>query len=198
MNKRADRLHLGAGDVRFLGWYNLDLSRGYDLRDGLPGWADATVDAVYSCHLLEHLSYAEGQFLLEEIYRVLRPGGVARLGVPDFRLFVEAYVADDLEFSRNYFRRYVPPRAPAGLPDPAGAELRDFAGFGPIAGLLGIVYGWDHRSVYDERVLRTLLRRAGFTPDDIFRSAFGHDSMADLHLLDRHFADHTLFMEARK
>jgi hypothetical protein len=198
MNERSDRLHLGAGDVRFLGWYNLDLSRGYDLREGLPGWADGTVAAVYSCHLLEHLTYAEGQFLLNEVFRVLQPGGVARLGVPDFRLFAEAYVANDLDFSRNYYRRYVPPRAPAGRPDPTGAELRDFAGFGPIAGLLSIVYGWDHRSIHDEGVLRTMLRRAGFAAADIVRSAFGRDSQADLHLLDRHFADHTLFMEARK
>jgi SAM-dependent methyltransferase len=189
------KLNLGGGTQQLLGWINLDLRRGHDLRRGLPDWQDASVEAVYSCHFLEHVTHAEGERLLGEVYRVLKPGGVVRIGVPDFELFARAYVEDDEAFAEQYFARYL-----GGLePDPASVEdpqlLRSY---GPLGALIAIVHGWGHRAIYDERALRGALGRAGFPAASIRRCAFGQSHYYGHCELDRSFEDHTVFVEAEK
>jgi predicted SAM-dependent methyltransferase len=46
-------------------------------------WADGTVDAVYMGEVVEHFTAPDGEKLLKECHRVLRPGGVLRVRVPD-------------------------------------------------------------------------------------------------------------------
>lgn len=57
-------------------------------------YADASVDKIYSSHFLEHVPYANALRVLGECRRVLKPGGLFRLVVPDLlyhaRLYVEA------------------------------------------------------------------------------------------------------------
>ena len=62
-----------------------------DLRKRLP-FADNSVDAVYSSHVLEHLYRVEAQRLLKEAYRILKPGAVCRTLVPDLHTFVMQYL----------------------------------------------------------------------------------------------------------
>ena len=72
-------------------------------RNGGVKWADATrhiperdnsVEVVYSCHMLEHLTDAECAGYLREALRVLRPGGILRTAVPDVRYHVNRYLED--------------------------------------------------------------------------------------------------------
>lgn len=186
----AYRFHLGSGDLRFPGWINLDLRYGHDLRRGLPHWTDASVDAVYSCHFLEHVTHEEGEALLAEVHRVLRPGGTARIAVPDLERFARAYVDGDEEFARTYFERYCPPGEEAAP--------RRYAGLGAVGALLAIVHGWEHRAMYDETVLRLAFERAGFAPASIERHAFGEGGEAGLAAWDLRYDDHSLFVEATK
>ena len=65
----------------------------HDVRKRLP-FADASFDAIYASHLLEHLYLKEAEGLLADGYRLLRPGGVIRLVVPDLRTIVSRYIAD--------------------------------------------------------------------------------------------------------
>lgn len=53
-----------------------------NLTKPLP-FADGTVDAVYSSHFLEHVHFGDAQQILREVHRVLKPGGVVRLALPD-------------------------------------------------------------------------------------------------------------------
>jgi SAM-dependent methyltransferase len=62
----------------------------HDLRRPLP-FSDETAEAIYASHLLEHLYYNEAQRLLNDCYRVLQPGGVLRLVVPDLQSVLEEY-----------------------------------------------------------------------------------------------------------
>jgi len=64
----------------------------HDVRRPLR-FESASVGAVYSSHMLEHLYRVDAERLLAEIFRVLVPGGVVRLVVPDLRAIVERYVA---------------------------------------------------------------------------------------------------------
>lgn len=45
-------------------------------------FASASTEYVYCSHLIEHFPPAEGRQLLQELFRVLRPGGVLHLTVP--------------------------------------------------------------------------------------------------------------------
>jgi SAM-dependent methyltransferase len=59
--------------------------------------ADASFDAVYSSHNLEHLEAHEVVGALREFRRVLRPGGFALIVVPDLQAAAEAIVAGKLD-----------------------------------------------------------------------------------------------------
>lgn len=63
-----------------------------DLRKRLP-YADSTIDYVYTSHFLEHLSQSAAQKLLVEVFRVMKPGGLLRVVVPDLAIAVRQYVA---------------------------------------------------------------------------------------------------------
>jgi ubiquinone/menaquinone biosynthesis C-methylase UbiE len=97
------RLHWGCGPITPFGWVNSDVAPGpgvdvvADIRRGLPLPAEA-FDYVVSIHALPELSYPEQDGALAELYRVLRPGGVLRLGLPDMARAARAYLANDLDY----------------------------------------------------------------------------------------------------
>jgi SAM-dependent methyltransferase len=61
-----------------------------DISKGLP-FADNSVDAVYHSHMLEHLDRSVVDKFLFEVNRVLRPGGIHRIVVPDLELLCKNY-----------------------------------------------------------------------------------------------------------
>jgi SAM-dependent methyltransferase len=63
----------------------------HDLTKPLP-FKENSVAVIYGAHVLEHLYLADAQRLLGECKRVLRPGGVIRLVVPDLRSMVASYL----------------------------------------------------------------------------------------------------------
>ncbi|MGA0545063.1 class I SAM-dependent methyltransferase [Brevundimonas sp. VNH65] len=91
------KLHLGCGVKHLPGWVHVD-ALPYDHIDHvgpvevLPFQADGSVDLIYACHVLEHFGRNEYQAVLAEWRRVLKPGGVLRLAVPDFAACAELYV----------------------------------------------------------------------------------------------------------
>jgi SAM-dependent methyltransferase len=62
----------------------LDVRRRFPLESG-------SVEAIYTAHMLEHLYEDEAAHCLRECVRVLRPGGVMRIGVPDLDWIVAGY-----------------------------------------------------------------------------------------------------------
>ena len=92
-------VNVGCGAVYHPAWINLDAApsapevKRSDARDGLP-FPDASVDAVYHSHMLEHLDAASARAFLRECHRVLRPGGVLRVVVPDLEGIAQAYLCE--------------------------------------------------------------------------------------------------------
>lgn len=90
-------LNLGCGRRRHPEWTNADLVPSgpdvlaVDLRQPLP-FAAASFTAVYAAHVVEHLDPTEAHALLGEAARVLAPGGVVRIVVPDLEGIVRAYL----------------------------------------------------------------------------------------------------------
>ena len=88
----AIRLNLGAGAVPIDGYENLDIKDGrlaYPLQD----YADGSVDEVRASHILEHFGEREALDVATEWARVLKPGGVLKLAVPDFEWVLAQYGA---------------------------------------------------------------------------------------------------------
>ena len=56
----------------------------HNLTDPLPYPGDS-IAKIQAQDVLEHLPFDKVPFVLDEIYRVLRPGGIFRLSVPDYR-----------------------------------------------------------------------------------------------------------------
>ncbi len=82
------KLHIGGKDPR-PGWEILDVNPGPHVDHvgdavDLSRFADGTFGEVYASHVLEHFDYKAGiATALKEWHRVLAPGGVLRLSVPD-------------------------------------------------------------------------------------------------------------------
>ena len=122
------KLNLGCGPQVVDGWVNVDYSLGaklaklpvvgalsrsvglfnvkwdpriylHDLTKRFP-WGDGSVDACYSSHTVEHLSRDDGARFIAEAFRVLKPGGVLRIVVPDLVPLVTAYSSGKLTADR--------------------------------------------------------------------------------------------------
>jgi predicted SAM-dependent methyltransferase len=91
-------VNVGCGRRIHPAWCNLDLAAAapgvveHDLRQGLP-FADDSCDAVYHSHVLEHLQPDEASRLIAECHRVLKPGGILRIAVPDLEGIARQYVS---------------------------------------------------------------------------------------------------------
>jgi predicted SAM-dependent methyltransferase len=97
---KAISVNLGCGPV-FVDspeWLNLDFTpcapavKKANLLGRLP-LKDASVHLVYSSHFLEHVPRSSVPSLLAECYRVLAPGGVIRLVLPDLENIAREYLS---------------------------------------------------------------------------------------------------------
>jgi predicted SAM-dependent methyltransferase len=137
------------------GWLNSDRHEAdgidvvADIRHGLPVASDS-IDYAVAIHALQDLAWLEIVPALKELRRVLRPGGVLRLGLPDMDRAIAAYQRDDAA----YF--HVPDHDAVSV----GAKL--------VAQL--IWYG-STRTPMNFDAAREFLARAGFA--DVRRCGFG-------------------------
>jgi SAM-dependent methyltransferase len=90
-------INLGCGKTFHSDWVNLDLASNsddvisYDIRQKLP-YPDNYFDACYSSHVLEHLTKEEANKFLQECWRILKPGGIVRIVVPDLENITRNYL----------------------------------------------------------------------------------------------------------
>lgn len=63
----------------------------HDIRKGLP-FDNNSVDVIYHSHILEHVDRERVEAFLKEIKRVLVPGGVHRIAVPDMECLCRVYL----------------------------------------------------------------------------------------------------------
>ena len=110
--------------------------------------ASQSVDAVWSSHNLEHLHRHEVPAALAEFIRVLKPGGLLLMTLPDLRQVAELVVADRLEDEA-----YVSPSGPVSALDMI---------FGHTASLASGYPFMAHKTGFTQRTLQTLLVEAGF------------------------------------
>lgn len=97
------RLHWACGWSAAPGWINSDImaAQGIDLtadiRQGLP-FDTNSIDCIVSHHGLNDLKIYDQVPALAEMHRVLKPGGVVRMSLPDLDLLIAAYQRGDANF----------------------------------------------------------------------------------------------------
>lgn len=139
------KLHLGCWHRDIPGFVNVDLCDLPHIHhrtsiDHLPMIENGSCELVYASHSLEYFDRQEADRVLAEWRRVLAPGGVLRLAVPDFDALLEVY------------RR--------------SSELRTV--LGPLYGRMEVetpegkrcLY---HKTIYNFAHLKALLEQSGFT-----------------------------------
>ena len=181
MSENARRLNWGCGRKPAPGWLNSDLVSlpgvdfCCDIRHGLS-LSDNSIAYVFSNHALQELPYFDVVPALRELRRVLEPGGVLRLALPDLDRAIDAYRRGD----SDYF--YVPDSDAL-----------------TIAGKLAVQMTWygSSRMLFTREWASELLERAGF--HDIARCTFRttlsrYPEIVELDNRERE----TLFVEATK
>ena len=177
----ARRLNWGCGVPGEPGWVNADIKEGpgidisADIRHGLP-LEDDSFDYAVSIHALPELPFPDLVPALRELRRVLKPGGVLRLSLPDLELAIATFQRGD----RGYFL----------IPDTDARSLG-----GKLAVQL-TWYGWS-RSLFTRDLIEELLYGAGFrtvTHLGFRESASGHPGIIDLDNREQE----SLFVEAVK
>lgn len=144
-----------------------------DIRKKLP-FADNSIDYLYTSHTLEHITNSDTQKVVRDIFRVLKPGGLVRIVVPDLafgaRRYLEAlqHNAADTEAAPS-FLNWMQLSKP-GHRDP-------------------------HLWMYDAPSLSLLLTKAGFINVTVCTHKTGR--VPDCDILDNRPVD-SLHMEAEK
>lgn len=147
------KLNVGCGTDYKKGWINIDnnsdenidkLDLNWDMRNPLP-FPDGSVDYIFNEHFFEHLAPEDGVKVMGDLRRVLKPGGVLRIAMPDLEGVVNTYLHVPLsedpvikEFNIDFVK--------------TRAEWMNMS-----------MRWWGHMWLYDWEELERRLGEAGFT-----------------------------------
>jgi predicted SAM-dependent methyltransferase len=184
-------VNVGVGPHGKPGWVNVDafpapgVNCVVDCRTSLP-FPDGSVRVIYTEHFFEHLdSEDEVPRFLAECHRVLRPGGLLRVIVPDMEQYLRAYCEEGWSSLER-----VRPLEP-GLVDPYVK-----CSYNTKMELVNAVFrqAHQHKYAYDFETLAATLSRAGFS--QIERSRFGESRVAEACLDHPARRSESLYVEA--
>jgi SAM-dependent methyltransferase len=136
------KLHIGCGKRFIPGFVHIDqvafphVDHVQDIRK-LANFPDNSAGLIYACQVIEYFDREEVIDVLTDWRRVLAPGGILRLSVPNFAVICKLYQAG---FKLDWFLGTLYGRIPDGK--------------------TGFAY---HCTTFDEQSLRELLGKLGFT-----------------------------------
>lgn len=182
------KLLLGCGENVLDGWLNTDVFwwgrrnvRYLDAARRFPFGDEYRFDYVFSEHQIEHFPLSIGLAMLEECFRILKPGGKIRITTPDLRFLIGICREDKSAIEKEYVdwvvnRSAFPPRSAiereyadwvanrSALPP----RLRSVPSDAFVVNRFMRDCG-GHQFIYDEKTLSLALLTAGFS--DVARCA---------------------------
>ena len=182
------RVNLCSGTQTVPGYFGVDVNVTADLKldlavYDLPFRAN-TLDVVVCMSAINYFSRERGQQIVAQVFRCLKPGGVARFGVQDMKALAKRYVEGDEAF---FFQK-----TDDGNDRFEGPTIGDkFAAwfYGYFAGRSGCKYFYDYES------LAYLFSSAGFSV--VERRGFRDSAIEDIVLLDNR-PEQMFYLEAVK
>jgi len=188
-------INLGSGSNILSGCINIDfflthgIDYGADLRRKLK-ISDGTVDGIFCEHTIEHLSYKEADLLLHECHRIMKPGAVIRVVLPDIALFIEHYASGDVAWFKRWEQLMFTEST-----DPE-RSVRHLAT--PMQALSFVTQEYGHASAWDVPTITLYLEQSGFrsVKQNSFLMGQCPELVLDLNSEDRKFV--SLYVEAVK
>jgi predicted SAM-dependent methyltransferase len=116
-----------------------------DVKKKLP-LSNDSAQCIYTSHMIEHLSREDCVFFLNEAFRVLEPGGILRVAVPDLKLAANFYV--QTQDADAFMKRILL------TPPPINTIKQKISLF--FTGYR------QHQWMYDEKSLSKLIKKVGF------------------------------------
>ncbi|MEO6508386.1 MAG: methyltransferase domain-containing protein [Patescibacteria group bacterium] len=153
---KIKKLQLGSASLGFKDWLNTDLEDrdeeilALDVTKKFP-LKTSSIDYIFSEHLIEHVTFQEGQVMLKECFRVLKPGGVIRTATPNLKFLIELYTTEKkTAFQKRYIKWAV------------DANLKGLGIYEDTFVINNFVRAWGHQFIYDVKILKLALQKAGF------------------------------------
>ncbi|MFO0872132.1 MAG: methyltransferase domain-containing protein [Pirellulales bacterium] len=162
------KLQVGSGPNLLSGWLNTDLCESSRLK-AVP--MDATkpfplpsqeFDYVFSEHMIEHINYDQGLAMLQECFRVLKPGGRIRIATPDLEVLIGLHTPHRSPIQQRYLRWVAHRHLDEQREHPAFVINNGFR-------------NWGHQFIYDRATLQNALEATGFTDVTICRPGTSAD-----------------------
>ena len=150
------KLQFGALGHHLEGWLNTDIAPVnwrtvyLDATKQFPIPSNA-FDAVFAEHMFEHIAFKDGQHMLRECLRILKPGGRIRIVTPRLGFLFDMLKEPLSPTQLGYIRFTREQWMPEATSDEASFVINN------------MFYNYGHRFIYDERTLVASLARAGFT-----------------------------------
>lgn len=154
------RVQFGAGSLNIPGWENFEQNQ-IDITKPLP-FATGELDAVFAEMVVEHITPREAWAFFEEAHRVIKPGGLIRIVIPDF---VRCWKLKDPDWLR----------VNQGVTNNDGS-LREQ--------MKSIIVCHGHQGLWTAELLQAVLEAVGFQrviKQDAGRSAYGLDNIEQHH-----------------
>jgi predicted SAM-dependent methyltransferase len=173
----SPKLQLGTGTNVRDNWFNTDLEpqlpNVYVLDATKPfPIADNTFEYIFSEHQIEHISYADGCFMLCECFRLLKLGGALRIATPNLSMLIDLYRESHTSLQKKYIHFVTDHFVPS---------VRTYH---PTFVINNAFRNWGHQFLYDEAILRTAMMEAGFT--DIKHAVPGQSNLPVFCNLEMH------------
>jgi len=188
-------INLGCGPVLLTGFINIDFfgSKGVDYEADLRfplKIASGSIDGIICEHTMEHLSYGDVENLLSECHRILKPGGVIRIILPDVSLFIKHYGDVTGEWFDAWERLMFSESADSNRSKRRLTTRMQAISF--------VTQEYGHISAWDAPTLQVFLEGASFKDIESLQFRRGRCSrlLVDLDAPDRKFV--SLYMEATK
>jgi predicted SAM-dependent methyltransferase len=151
------KLQVGTGKNFLEGWINSDIDPNSNNKIYLDAsktfpFEESTFNYVFSEHMIEHITYQEGLNMLSECYRILIPGGKIRIATPDLQFLFEIYKSNKSKLQNEYIKWSL-----------KKSNISCVTDFSDTFVINNFFRTWDHKFIYDEKALRYIFAKIGFT-----------------------------------
>lgn len=183
------KINIGSGNVLLTGYCNIDLYRGadlvIDLEKRLFPFRKNSIDAAVCISAINYFTRKRGEEIIRNVHRVLKPGGVFRIGTQDLRIIAEKYVQNDA----NFFFQKLPNGKERFVGETIGDKFNSwFYGY-------AVAKGKGCKYFYDYETLALLCTKAGFTT--VEKKNFAESRISGIEKIDNR-PDQMFFLEAVK
>ena len=153
-NNAVKRLHIGCGRNILTDWLNSDYYPSkrniihLDATKRFPFEAN-TFDYVFSEHMIEHLKFTDGLYMLKECNRILKTNAIIRISTPNLKFIVDLYSNPKTELQEHYIKW-------------ASDKFVKNGYYFDTMVINNFVRDWGHLFIYDDKTLHHSLELAGF------------------------------------